>query len=226
MPDLVGSRSRRTHRLAGALTRIGLSLGDEAGSRLARHLGMGASGDTILRLIHDLPLPRRNAAPSAIGIDDRAIRKGKTYGTIVVDMERRQPVDLLPDRSAATVAAWLRDRPNVEVVTRDRSTEYARAVSDGAPQAIQVADRWHLLLNMGQAVERWASRACGRLRRLPLIDAERRDAGGSDRTTVDGFRDQRTQAFWRGQADMNAGDAHRARLREVHGPAAAPLPRR
>lgn len=149
MPDLVGSRSRRTHRLEGALTRIGLSLGGEAGSRLARHLGMGASGDTILRLIHDLPLPRRNAAPSAIGIDDWAIRKGKTYGTIVVDLERRQPVDLLPDRSAATVAAWLRDRPNIEVVARDRSTEYARAVSDGAPQAMQVADRWHLLLNMG-----------------------------------------------------------------------------
>ncbi len=83
------------------------------------------------------------------------IRKSRTYGTIVVDLERRRVADLLPDRKSATVAEWLRQRPGVEIVARDRSTEYARAVGIGAPGAVQVADRWHLLANMRQALERW-----------------------------------------------------------------------
>ena len=92
--------------------------------------------------------------PRVIGIDDWAIKKGRTYGTILVDLEKQHVIDLLPDRSGSTVAAWLRRQRGIGVIARDRSTEYARAASIGAPKALQVADRWHLLLNMRQAVER------------------------------------------------------------------------
>jgi len=88
-------------------------------------------------------------------VDDWAVRRGRTYGTIVVDMERRCVADLLPDRTAATVAGWLQQRPGIEVVTRDRSTEQARAAAVGAPKAVQVADRWHLLANVRDMLERW-----------------------------------------------------------------------
>jgi transposase len=159
-------RARRTRRLAQAQTRIGLAAGGEAGARLTGHLGMQTSPDTILRLVHRLPLPRADP-PRAVGVDDWAVRKGRTYGTLLVDLERRCPIDLLPDRSGATVTAWLRRYPDIQIVARDRSTEYARAASAGAPAALQVADRWHLLLNMRQALERWLGRVHGRLRQLP-----------------------------------------------------------
>lgn len=88
----------------------------------------------------------------AVGIDDWAWRKGHHYGTIVVDLERHKVVDLLPDREADTVAQWLAEHPEIEVVSRDRSAAYADAARRGAPQALQAADRWHLLENLGQAV--------------------------------------------------------------------------
>ena len=104
-------------------------------------------------------------------MDDWAIRKRCTYGTVVVDLERRRVLDLLPDRIAETLAGWLRAHPAIEAVARDRSTEYARGIDLGARKAVQVADRWHLLANMRQAVERWLHAAQARLRRLPVIPA-------------------------------------------------------
>src|SRR5438132_6496837 len=97
--------------------------------------------------------PAEGPAPRVIGIDDWAYRKGRRYGTIVVDLERGCPVDLLEDRSAETVAAWLRAHPEVTVVARDRADAYASGVTQGAPNAVQVADRWHLLKNLREAVE-------------------------------------------------------------------------
>jgi transposase len=170
LPGLIAPHARRTRRLGAAQGRVGAALGGEAGARLLPHLGMPASPDTVLRLVRRMPLPARRA-PRALGVDDWARRKGRTYGTILVDLERRRAVDLLPDRSAATLAAWLRRRPAIEVIARDRSTEYGRGAATGAPKAVQVADRWHLLLNVRQMVERWLAGAHARLRRLPAASA-------------------------------------------------------
>lgn len=166
LPALVAPRSRRTRRLARAQAQVGVALGGEPGSRLAHRLGMPASGDTLLRLVRATPAPGTDP-PAIIGIDDWAMRRRKRYGTIIVDLERRRPVDLLQDRTAEALAGWLRGRPGISLVARDRSTEYRRAITGHAPAAVQVADRWHLLLNARQMVERWAAGAHAQLRRLP-----------------------------------------------------------
>lgn len=99
---------------------------------------MPTSATTLLRAIRSVPLPNTEQ-PHVVGVDDWALRKGRTYGTIVVDLERRRPIDLLPDRSAETWAAWLRREPRIRLVARDRSTEYARGITLSAPTAVQVS---------------------------------------------------------------------------------------
>ena len=201
---LLAPFARRTRRLDRALARIGIALGGAAGARLARELAMPASGDTLLRAVRGLPLPEAEA-PRVVGVDDWARRKGRTYGTIVVDLERRRVLDLLADRSAETLAAWLRARPGIEVVARDRSTEYARAATAGAGKAMQVADRWHLLANARQMVERWLAGVHGRLRRLAPLDPGASAAPG-----------KRTRAFPRSRAERIAGADGRARWLAVY----------
>ena len=151
VPGLGTRKARRSDRLAEAQTDIGMVLGGEAGARLSRRLAMPISGDTVLRLIR-----RRGTVPSppprVVGIDDWAWRRGRSYGTIVCDLERRRVIDLLPGRSAAPVRDWLAAHPSVTVVSRDRSGPYAEAARTGAPTATQVADRWHLLVNASEAL--------------------------------------------------------------------------
>ena len=127
-----------------------------------------------------LPLPEC-APPSVLGVDDWALRNGRSYGTILVDLEARRVVDLLPDRTAQTLTDWLNDRDTVTVIARDRSTEYARGSALGAPGAVQVADRWHLLQNLRQIVERWLAGVHGRLRRLPPV------SGGTAARRFEGY---------------------------------------
>jgi len=152
LPGLAGPRSRSTPRLAGLHRLVGLALGGEPGSRLADDLAVPTSPDTILRRVKDAEIEPHPPA-RFVGIADWAFRKGHTYGTVVVDLERGRVLDLLPDREAATVERWLKAHPGVEVVTRDRSAAYAKGVGNGAPGATQVADRWHLLKNLREAVE-------------------------------------------------------------------------
>jgi transposase len=118
---------------------------------------MPTSPDTLLRIIRAMPLPELDT-PKVLGVDDWSFRKGRKFGTILVDLERQRAVDLLPDRSAETLIAWLKEHPKIEVISRDRSTDYTRAGSKGAPQAVQVADRWHLLKNLGESLKHWLER--------------------------------------------------------------------
>src|SRR6266478_6229568 len=152
VPQIAPHYARATARLTALQTSTGLALGGTAGARHLARQGAAGSRNTLLRRVRRLPTPAASR-PCAIGIDDWAKRKGHTYGTIVVDLDRRCPVDLLADRTAETVAAWLQAHPEVTVVARDRAEAYASGVTQGAPDAVQVADRWHLMKHLREAVE-------------------------------------------------------------------------
>jgi transposase len=154
LPDLAAPFARRSQPLQHALEQVGFALGGEAGARLAQRLGMPTSPDTLLRLIRAAPVPDPGQ-PRIIGLDDWAYKRGIRYGSIVCDLERHKVIDLLPHRSADSVAAWLQAHPAIEVAARDRSGLYADGIARGAPQAIQVADRWHLIDNLVESLEKF-----------------------------------------------------------------------
>ena len=154
---------RRTRVLAQALRAFGYALGGAAASRLTTQLGMPASADTVLRQLRRAGVPRAEQ-PVVRGIDDWAIKRGHHYGTLIVDLERRQPIGLLPGREANVVAQWLSGHPSVSVVCRDRAGAYSEAVKTSLPEAQQVADRWHLLDNLRESIERLLYRLGPKLR--------------------------------------------------------------
>ena len=151
--EQIKAYARRTKRCGTQLQSIGLMLGGNAGARLAKIMGLLVSSDTLLRLVRALEVPER-ATPEVLGIDDFALLKGQKYGTILVDLEKRHPVDLLPDREKTTVVAWLKAHPGVKVISRDRGGTYAEAAREAAPLATQIADRFHLSQNLGETLER------------------------------------------------------------------------
>jgi transposase len=153
LPGFAEPHARTTSRLRQAHESIGCALGGEAGSRLTISLSMATSPDTLLRRVMQLK-DGSVPPPRFVGIDDWAWCKGQRYGTIVVDLERGVVVDLLPDRDAATVKAWLNEHPGVELVSRDRWSAYAQASAEADAKPQQVADRWHLLKNLREAIER------------------------------------------------------------------------
>jgi transposase len=159
---------------------MAFAVGGDPGARLLHHLGVPVCGDTVLAQLHaaarsptvSAPAP----APRILSVDDFAFRRGRTYGSMLVDLERHEVVDLLPDRSGDRFAAWLVSHPGVQVISRDRSSEYAHAAQRVAPQAIQVADRFHLLHNLREVV----FRVCKRHARLVRQGARPGAAGAAE----------------------------------------------
>jgi hypothetical protein len=141
--------ARRTLRLAQRLSAIGLSLGGAAGVRLSEQLGVTTSRNTLLNLVRSIPLPPI-VTPHTLGVDDFCFRKCKTYGTALIDLEHSRPIALLKDAKAETLAEWLKAHPGIKIVSRDRSKTYESGIRQGAPEAIQVADRFHLLQNLAE----------------------------------------------------------------------------
>ncbi|MFJ1551679.1 ISL3 family transposase, partial [Streptomyces sp. NPDC088246] len=170
MAGLTRRHSRWTERLRATLTAIGLALAGRAGARMARVFGTSVSRCTILRLLATLPDPDA-PTPRVVGVGEYATHKGRVYGTVLVDCETRRPVDLLPDREASSLAEWLAKRPGIEVVCRDRALFFAEGATAGAPQATQVADRWHLWHNLSEAAERTVAHHRQCLRVLALEPA-------------------------------------------------------
>ncbi len=172
LPRLTTVRGRRTHGQRTALTAVGFALGGAPGARLGQHLGLPTSRSTLLRLVRAAPSPEL-PSPRVLGVDDWATRKGQRYGSILVDLEQHRPVDLLADRTAATFATWLTEHPRPDIISRDRGGAYAEGARQGAPDAVQVADRFHLLSNAGDALERVLGRHHTALREAAAaVDAQ------------------------------------------------------
>jgi transposase len=164
LPNLLLPHAQRTTRLRGGLQALGEDVGGEAGARASKRQGMACSADTILRLTKQATLPTTPPV-KVLGVDEWAWRKGQSYGTMLVDLQRHIPVDVLPDASADSFAAWLKANPGIELITRDRAGTFADGAALGAPKALQIADRWHLLRNLSEALKKVLARHHDSLKR-------------------------------------------------------------
>lgn len=196
-------------RLIQAHRWIGHALSGEAGSRLTKRLSLPTSPDTLLRRIREIP-GRVASTPRILGVDDFAFRKGHTYGTVLEDLKRRCLIDLLPDRKAATLSKWLQAHQGIEIVSRDRGTAYAQTVRASLPQAIQVADRWHLLKNLQEALQKVFQRSSRSIQRAITTEPQPQEAS---MTTVEkkSIDQERLRVF----QQVRTWHAHGLSLRQI-----------
>ena len=171
LPEVARPYGRQTDRLADIVRSVGFVVGGLPGSRLLARLAITTSDDTVLRCVKSPSQGSTNLPVRTLGVDDWAWRKNQDYGTILVDLDQRRVVDLLPGRSAEELAEWLNQHPTVTVISRDRSGLYAEGARVGAPDAVQVADRFHLVLNLSAAIERALEEHTGKLR-LPAAEQQ------------------------------------------------------
>jgi transposase len=199
-PALTHAYARRTLRQADALTEVAFAVGGKAGAKLTKRLAMPTSRDTLLRLIRSTDVPTHKT-PQVLGLDDFAWKKGDRYGTLLVDLQAHCPVEVLPDREADTVVRWLRAHRGVKIISRDRAGAYAEAATRGAPRARQVADRYHVLVNLRDALKGTLARTSGS---LPEVTADRGEPRASSQTATTTHQASRAPAAT-AQEDERAG---------------------
>ncbi len=182
LPGLVSSYARMTPRLIALVQSLGFVAGGQMGTRQADRTGIATTPSTLLRHLMPVPAPARRAV-RVIGVDDFAWKKRFTYGTIVVDLERRKIIDVLADRESATVEAWFKAHPEIDVVSRDRGKEFAKAATLGAPQAQQVVDRFHIVKNLSEVLREILGHCRAEIRQgeTPVPELEK-TGEGSERT--------------------------------------------
>jgi transposase len=206
LSDVAAPRARETVRLSNVIGWVGYAMGGLPGSRLLGVLGMPSSNDTVLRRVK---APRRGSEEKKVrvlGVDDWAWRKRQSYGTMLMDLEQRQVMDLLPVRSASSFANWLGKHPEVEMITRDRSGLYADGGRQGAPAAVQIMDRYHLMSNLSEAIERDIQQLQGRARAGLAEQASRKNRKRKKLTLIQARRQRSRQArFERYQAVIELG---------------------
>ncbi|MBV9689077.1 MAG: ISL3 family transposase [Ktedonobacteraceae bacterium] len=196
--------AQRTIRLQEALSQLGLVVGGQVGAHVGSELGLSGSRDTILRLLRQRPLPEL-PEPRIVGLDDWAWKRRRRYGTLICDLERGLPIEVLPDRSVETVSVWLQAHPSIAIVSRDGSSEYASAITKGAPQARQVSDRWHVTKNLASCVSVILAQCLTEIRRT----AHSSLSAQQETTTVQGGRPARTRAVQQTQQARQEERQHR-----------------
>jgi transposase len=204
LPGLVESYGRMTTRLIALLQALGLGAGGQMGTRQADRSGIATTPSTLLRHLMQLPAPVRRAV-RVLGVDDFAWKKRFTYGTILVELERRKIIDVLADRESATVEAWLKEHPEVELVIRDRGKDFTKAATVGAPQAQQVVDRFHIVKNLSEVLQEILGhcRAEIRQREAPVSELEK--------AAEERARARPSVATWQQRTPAHVKKAHQAR---------------
>jgi transposase len=209
LPTFVESSAQVTRRLFEAIQTIGLATGGELGARLCDHIGFHTSPTTILRRIMALPF-HTVVQLSELGIDDWSFRRGRKFGTILVDLTTHTIIDLLPDRNAESAAAWMKKHPEIQVVSRDRGEDYASAARLGAPQAVQCADRFHLAQNLTAIVEVILARCASSIRKA----GKEPDSAEEDMPNGEHEKQPLDRDSWHPAPDLHDANASLARHME------------